>query len=123
MFSTPSFYNGEEQSFEKARLRRYEFYKHPKLAEPFGTSKAFTPSTLFNGSPLPPGQNFFQQSNKRKIGNEMGGWEGQPPRSVDTAGASSEGFLNQQGRKGNVTSAIKDTGKHHARDEVFASSH
>ncbi len=68
LLSTPGFCNGEEQSFEEARLRRYEFYKLPKLSEPFGTSKAFTPCTLFNGSPLPPGQSFFQQSNKRKIG-------------------------------------------------------
>lgn len=126
-FSFPGFYNGEEQSFEEARLRRYEFYKHPELSELFGTSKAFTPRTLFNGSPLPLGQSFFQQSNKRKIGNEMGGWEGQPPRSVDTAGASSEGFRNRAKPEGdattNVTSAIKDTGKHHARDELSASSH
>ena len=94
LFSTPGFCHGEEQSFEEARLRRYEFYKHPKLLGPFGTSKAFTPCTLFNGCPLPPGQNFSQQSNKRKIGNGIGDWDEKAPRSVDTVAASSEGDHN-----------------------------
>ncbi|KAF6225837.1 hypothetical protein HO133_009839 [Letharia lupina] len=112
LVSIPGFCNRAEQSFEETRLRRYAFYDGE--SEPLVTPK--WPETTF-------GQDFSPQSNERNIGEERGGWEGQTPRSMDTAGASSERGREWGGafkpakpngdNTANVTSASKAIGEHY----------
>ena len=88
LISTPGSCHGQEQSFEEARLRRYELYNDktapswtPRWLETFGGSEAPAPQISFCDALSSGG--FFQ---KRKEGGRR---EGQTPDSIDTAGANS----------------------------------
>lgn len=72
LVSTPGSCNNQEQSFEEARLRRYELYndKSPKSLDIFGNSKAPAPHKSFDGASF--SESPFQQDKKRKIGEKGG---------------------------------------------------
>ena len=75
IMSTPGSYNGQEQSFEEARLRRHEMSnikavqsQTPEGLESPANFQMPTPHKSFRGPPLPP---FLElPSKKRKIGND-----------------------------------------------------
>ena len=114
LVNMPGFCHGQEQSFEEARLRRYELYNDKtvlsgtlKWLETFGSSKAFAPKILFCDALSSGG--FFQT---RKEGGRR---EGQPPGSIDNAGANSGGSFKPAEPKGdgtaNMTPANDNAGK------------
>ena len=120
ILSTPGFYNGQEQSFEEARLRRYEMSKMkavasqiPKGLELFGSFKIPAPHNSFNS--LSSSTSIDQQSKKRKIGNDAEDREGQILGSMDVAGPNERGSSQPAGPEGAGTAngrpAISDTGK------------
>ena len=123
LISTPGFCNNQEQSFEEARLRRYDF-DHRKIVAPLtrqwletsGSSKTLASHKSFDGVVFSGG--FFQQSEKGNIGKEGGGWQGQTPSSVDTAGANGGSCFKLVGQEGdetaNGTPASSDTGRNPA---------
>lgn len=115
LISTPGFCHGQEQSFEEARLRRYELYNDkpvrsgtPKWLEKFGNSKAPAPKTSFCDTLSSGG--FFQA---RKEGGRR---EHQTPGSVDTTGAIDRDFPKPAKPEGDGTADMKpannNTGKH-----------
>ena len=117
IMSTPGFYNYQEQSFEEARLRRYEMSNSkavpsqtPKGLEPFGNFQIPAPHKSFNRSPSL--ELVVQQSKKRKIGNDAEDREGKTPGSM-VAGASGVDSSKPAGPRGtgiaNMTPAIRDT--------------
>ena len=120
ILSTPGSYNDQEQSFEEARLRRYEMSnikavpsQTPKGLELFGHFKVPAPHKSFSRPSL---LDFVaQQSKKRKIGNDAEDREGQTPGSMDAAGVNREDSSKPAGPQetgiANVTPAISDTGK------------
>ena len=120
ILSTPGSYNDQEQSFEEARLRRYEMSnikavpsQTPNGLEPFGNFIVPTPHKSFNRPSL---LDFVvQQSKKRKIGNDAEDREGQTPGSMDVAGANGVDSSKPAGPQGtriaSMTPAISDTGK------------
>ena len=79
LISTPGFCNNQEQSFEEARLRRYEF-DNPKIVAPWtrqwletsGNNKTLAPLKSFDRVVFSGG--FSQQSKKGNVGKEGGGW-------------------------------------------------
>lgn len=115
LISTPGFCHGQEQSFEEARLRRYEVYNDktvrsgtPQWLEKFGNSKAPAPKISFSDA-LSSGA-FFQP---RKEGGPR---ERQTPSSVDTTGAIDRDFPKPAKPEGDgtadMTPANNNTGKH-----------
>ena len=120
ILSTPGSYNGQEQSFEEARLRRYEMSnikalasQTPKGLELFGNFKIPAPHNSFKGPSL--SESVGQQSKKRKIGNDAEDREGQTPGSKDVASANGVDFSKPAGLQGtgiaNMTPATSDSGK------------
>ena len=80
IMSTPGSYNDQEQSFEEARLRRYEMSnikavpsQTPKGLEGFGNFQMPAPHKSFDRPSL---LEIVQQSKKRKIGNDAEDREG-----------------------------------------------
>ena len=119
ILSTPGFYNDQEQSFEEARLRRYEMSKMkavasqaPKGLELFGNSKMPVHHNSFNGPSS--SERVDQQSKKRKIGKDAEGREGQIQGNVDVADANRADSSQPAGPEGaemaHVTPAISNTG-------------
>ena len=107
IMSTPGFYNYQEQSFEEARLRRYEMSKMKAVASQaskgleIGNFQIPVPHKSFNRPSLL--EPVVQQSKKRKIGNDT------------EDGANERGSSQPAGPEGagtaNGTTAISDTGK------------
>ena len=120
IMSTPGIYNGQEQSFEEARLRHYAMSKikavkpqTPKGLESFGNFQMPTPHKSFRGPSL---LTFVdQQSKKRKIGNDADDREGQTTGSTDVAGAKGFDSSKPAGTQGapiaNTTPAISHSRK------------
>ena len=120
ILSTPGSYNDQEQSFEEARLRRYEMSnikavppQKPKGLELFGNFKVPAPQTSFNDPSS--SESVDQQSKKRKIGKDAEGREGQTQGRMDVAGANEADSSKPAGLQGagmaSVTPASSDTGK------------
>lgn len=119
IMSTPGSYNGQEQSFEEARLRRYAMSnikavqsQIPKGLESFGSFNVPARLNSLNGRSS--SKRVDQQSIKRKIGNDAEDREEQTPGSTDVAGAKGvDSFLagTQGAPLANMTPAISDTGK------------
>ena len=119
ILSTPGYHNDKEQSFEEARLRRYELSKikpvaaqTPKGSEGFGNFQIPIPHKSFNRPSLP--ELVAQQSKKRKIENDADDREGPTPGSTDVAGANQAESSQPAGSQGagiaNMTPAISNIG-------------
>lgn len=123
--NTPGYYGFQEQSFEEARLRRYELRNveteppsTPKWPETFGKSRASAPGTCFEGSSLSPSQILLQQSNERITGGGGGCLQSGNGSLFGRCGVPAAGGFSKPAKPvgdgaATVTSASEDTKKYY----------